>query len=83
MSKAATDLDELINEGDLYNFENNKYYSYDHYYSRATPDFLSWVSKVEDYIITNYDQNSGPHKMLDSVKKQNLVVFTKVSLIQN
>lgn len=70
MSKSKINLDDLINEGSQYSFDNNKKYSYDQYYSHATPDLLAWVSKVEDYIRTNFDENSGPLKMLDSVKKQ-------------
>jgi len=70
MAKKEIDLNELIEEGNKYNFDNNKKLSYDEYFSQATPEFLSWVSKVEDYIVTNYDENSGPHKMLNDVSKR-------------
>lgn len=64
-----TNIDELINEGNQFNFENNKKFFYDQFYSEATPEFLSWVSKVEDYIVSNYNESSGPYNMLSSVKK--------------
>lgn len=64
-----TNIDELIKEGNQFNFGNNKKFSYDQFYSEATPEFLSWVSKVEDYIVKNYNEGSGPYNMLSSVKK--------------
>lgn len=70
MTKQNKIIAELIKESDLYSFNNNKKYSTDQYYSYATPDFLAWVSKVENFIRTNYDENSGPHRMLDSVNQK-------------
>ena len=71
MKKIKNDLivSELIEEGNKYNFENNKYYAHGDVFSQATTEFLSWVSKVDNYISSNYDETSGPYKMLISVNK--------------
>jgi hypothetical protein len=69
MKKNKTFIKELIEEGNKFSFENNKKYSANQHYSKATPEFLAWVSKVEDYISSNFDESSGPYKMLNSVQK--------------
>jgi hypothetical protein len=71
MKKKTNDqiLSELITEGNKYSFENNSYYTYGEAFSRSTTDFLSWISKVENYILSNYDESSGPYKMLISVDR--------------
>ena len=69
MKKNSLKVDELINEGNHFNFENNKKFTHNQFFSKASPDFLAWVSKVEDYIMTNFDENSGPFKMMNSVNK--------------
>ena len=71
MNKTKNDLivSALIDEGNKYDFDNNKYYAYGEVFSRATTEFLSWVSKVEDFISSNYSESSGPYKMLQSVNK--------------
>ncbi|WP_343658839.1 hypothetical protein [Chryseobacterium sp.] len=60
----------MIIEGNKYNFENNSYSAYGEVYSRSTTDFLSWISKVENYITSNYNESSGPYRMLISVNKK-------------
>lgn len=62
-------ITELIKEGDNYSSENNKKIAHGQYLSDASTEFLSWISKVEDYIYTNFDENSGPYKMLQSANK--------------
>ncbi len=69
MKKNKTFINELIEEGNKFSFENNKKYNSNQHYSKATPEFLAWVSKVEDYISSNFDESSGPYKMLNSVQK--------------
>jgi hypothetical protein len=75
MNRKKNVLGYIIAEGDKFNFDNNKTYSKSTacWYSKATDDLMAWISKVEDYIRSNYDENSGPYKMLESVKKE---VFT-------
>ncbi len=72
MRKNNNYLNDLIKEGQNFNFNNNrKIFSYDGTsYSDASNDLMSWISKVEDYIRSNYDDNSGPVKMIESVKKE-------------
>jgi len=75
MKQNQINLDDLVNEGNKFSFENNSNMTYNEFYnisqhfSKATPEFLAWISKVEDYIISNYDVNSGPYKLISSVQK--------------
>ncbi|KFE98010.1 hypothetical protein IX39_16530 [Chryseobacterium formosense] len=62
-------VQELINEGNNYSSENNCKIKYGEYFSDATPEFLAWISKVENFIYTNFDENSGPYKMLQTADK--------------
>lgn len=65
-------LDDLIEEGNKYTAQNNSYNNSGIIFSRATPEFLSWVSKVDDYIRSNYDENSGPYKLIETLKREKL-----------
>lgn len=69
MKKDLPKLEELIEEGNQFNFGNNRRLAHSEFYSEATSDFLSWLSKVEDYIYNNFDESSGPYKLLNSVNK--------------
>ena len=69
MKKNNPNVSELINEGNTFSNANNRKISHNQYFSDATPEFLSWVSKVENYIYTNFDENSGPYRLLQSVDK--------------
>jgi hypothetical protein len=77
MSRKKNVLGCIIAEGDKFNFNNNKTYSkFDaRWYSKATNDLMAWISKVEDYIRSNYDENSGPYKMLESVRKESFTGY--------
>ncbi|MCP1996173.1 hypothetical protein [Flavobacterium sp. HSC-61S13] len=69
-------LDSLIKEGDKLNFDNNRRPGTDlngHliYYSDASIELNSWVSKVEHFIRLNYNNDSGPlkaFKLVDQTK---------------
>jgi len=65
-------VENLIDEGNKYTFQNNSHGSGGFMYSKATPEFLSWVSKIEDYIRSNYNENSGPYKLIESLKREKL-----------
>lgn len=62
-------IDDLITEGAKYTFQNNSSQSG---FSKASSELLTWVSRVEDYIRTNYDENSGPYKLIETVRKEKL-----------
>ena len=75
MKKTKLDqLSKIIEEGKSYTFENNREYSSysSTYYSKASDELMAWVSKVENFINLNYSNESGPHKMMLSVKKEKL-----------
>lgn len=70
-------LNELIDEGTRFNFENNSEISHRESFSHASPEFLAWISKVENYIYSNFEENSGPCRMLNSVKKNKFNGFAQ------
>lgn len=67
-----TQLHDLIEEGNKYTFQNNSSNIGSSVYSKATPEFLSWVSKIEDYIRSNYNENSGPYKLIETLRREKL-----------
>lgn len=77
MPKPNKIVEDLINEGNSYSFENNKKYSHGECYSQATPEFMSWVSKVDDYISCNYNEKSGPVKLLNSLDRRKFTGYYK------
>jgi hypothetical protein len=58
-------VNDLITEGGKYSFANNSRSGF----SDASQDFLTWFSKVENLIRTNYGTDSGPYKMIETVNK--------------
>ncbi|PXX99092.1 hypothetical protein DF185_14530 [Marinifilum breve] len=77
MSRKNNIVDELIIEGNDFSFENNKKLYHGKFYSEVTNEFLSWVSKVDNYIRINYEENSGPLRMLETVDSFKFSGFDK------
>lgn len=69
MNDMNNQLDTLIEQGKIFNFGNNSCQSYSEMYSKASDEFLAWVARVEHYVIQNYDGDSGPVKLLNTVDK--------------
>ena len=65
-------LEDLITEGQKYNFGTNSISQSHGTYSRASVNMLSWVAKVEHFILKNYDENSGPANLFKTFDRSYL-----------
>ena len=70
-------LQDLITEGNQITFQNNSKVSGHGVYSNATQELLTWVSRVEDYIRSNYNDESGPFKLFETFNRRKLTGFTQ------
>ena len=70
-------LQDLITEGNQITFQKNSKNSQFGTYSDATEELLSWVSRVEDYIRSNYNDESGPYKLFETFNRNKLTGFTQ------
>ncbi|MFP9116927.1 hypothetical protein ACLI08_03965 [Flavobacterium sp. RNTU_13] len=66
------ELQDLINESSQINFSNNCERSIHGIYSKASPSLLAWVARVENYVVTNYNSESGPYKLFQTFHKNKL-----------
>lgn len=62
-------LEALIEQGKQFNFENNSYINSGIVYSRASGEFLAWVAGIEHFVYKNYDVDSGPVKLFNTLDK--------------
>jgi hypothetical protein len=62
-------LVELVALGRRYKFRNNstRPNSRGYVYSKASPELLAWVARIEDFVITNYGVKSAPFRMYQTV----------------
>ncbi|MCS6283696.1 MAG: hypothetical protein HUM72_24540, partial [Dolichospermum sp.] len=60
-------LDEIIKQGETFNFRNNSETNSSGTYGKASDDLLSWAANVEEYIRVNYGEESGPYKLYQSI----------------
>lgn len=56
-------INQLLSEGDAHTFQNNCEIKEHGTYGRPSPKFQSWVAEVEDFILTNYGQESSPWRV--------------------
>lgn len=56
-------ISRLVAEGDSHVFRNNCEVKEHGTYGRPSAEFQSWVAEVEDFIITNYGQDSAPWRV--------------------
>ncbi len=56
-------INQLLSEGDAHTFHNNCEIKEHDTYGRPSPEFQSWVAEVEDFILTNYGQESSPWRV--------------------
>jgi len=68
-------LQNLIAEGNQITFQNNCNRNSYGTFSSATDGLLAWVSRVEDYIRHNYNNESGPYKLFETFNRKKLTGF--------
>tara|TARA_R110002012_G_scaffold190633_1_gene358203 strand:+ start:11358 stop:11915 length:558 start_codon:yes stop_codon:yes gene_type:complete len=56
----------LIDEGEKITFSNNSYSSHGERYGKVSIELNSWKARVEQLILENYGDYSGPYKLLES-----------------
>lgn len=84
MNKKLKDkLNNLIEESKNISFANNSYSSQNEIFSRPSNELLSWVSKVEDFILSNYDEKSGPYKLFETFDRNKLTGYYQSDFDQN
>ena len=64
-----TILRSLIEQGKQFNFANNSYSRSYGIFSGASDEFLAWVAGIEHYVIQNYEDDSGPAILFNSINK--------------
>ncbi len=65
-------IDELIRKGETFTFRNNSYTASHGTFSRPSSDLLSWITTVEDFIHTNYGEDSAPFKLFQTFNRKEL-----------
>lgn len=63
-------IDELIEAGRKFTFDNNNYVHLGVLYTRASEDFQAWVVIVEDFIIRHCGENSAPFRLYQKFDRQ-------------
>jgi len=69
---SLTLLDELIQKGQQFSFQNNRYNSDGVWYSKASDELFAWIARVEDYVLHNYGENSAPFKLYQTLDRRSL-----------
>jgi len=65
-------IKELIEEANVHTFEKNCYHESHGTYSRPNPDFQAWIAECEDFLLTNYGENSAPWRIFQRFNRKNL-----------
>lgn len=65
-------LDDLIQEGKTYTFNNNSVTHSHGTYGSPSVNMQSWVVKVEHFILENYEENSGPANLFKTFDRSKL-----------
>ena len=74
------ELQNLLNKGLSFSFENNSYRNSNGVYSKATDELLSWITEVDHYISTNYGHDSSPYQLFKSLDQGKLNGWNKSDL---
>lgn len=56
-------LTELITEGNFQTWENNRKSGHGEFYGQLSGEYQSWVTRVEDFILKYYGENSAPFRL--------------------
>ncbi|GAC1369304.1 MAG: hypothetical protein NVSMB30_07040 [Hymenobacter sp.] len=61
-------LEELIKQGDRFDFQNNLIHQTHGTFCNPSDELLAWIANIEHYLIENYDENSGPFNLFRTFK---------------
>lgn len=70
-------IDNLIRIGESFNFHNNSYSTSHGIYTKASSDLLSWITEIEDFVLTNYGEDSAPFKLYQTFSRLKLNGYEK------
>lgn len=65
-------INELINEGSIYTFQNNCTHKNHGTYSKAGIEMQTWIAEVEDFLISKYGKESSPWRIFERFNRKNL-----------
>jgi hypothetical protein len=65
-------LDELIEQGKKFTFENNRQSLGGYQYGKASDELLGWAASVEDFIRTTYGEENAAFKLYQSFERKKL-----------
>lgn len=68
-------LEDLIQQGQTFNFRNNSQTNSYETYGKASDELLGWAAKVEDFLRENYGETSGPYKLYSSFDQTRLTGY--------
>ena len=70
-------IDKLIETGSQFTFENNSKDKGRYRYTAKKKPYLSWLMRVEDFIIKNYGYNSSPYNLSKDFDKDILEGYSR------
>lgn len=65
-------INQLIAEAKIHSFEKNCYINEYGTFSRPNPDFQAWIGECEDFLLTNYGEDSAPWRIFKQFDRRNL-----------
>jgi predicted nucleotide-binding protein len=65
-------IKQLILESRLHTFDKNCYHKSHGTYSRPNPDFQAWIAECEDFLLTNYGEDSAPWRIFQRFNRRSL-----------
>lgn len=65
-------INQLIEEARLHTFEKNCYHTGHGTFSRPNPDFQAWIAECEDFLLTNYGEDSAPWRIFQRFNRKKL-----------
>ncbi|MES1226158.1 MAG: hypothetical protein ABUT20_62360 [Bacteroidota bacterium] len=65
-------LNDLIEKGKEFSFDNNSKLTGSEHFSKASDEFLAWIAGIEDFLVQNYDEESGPFRLFKTLERDKL-----------
>jgi hypothetical protein len=65
-------INKLIDEGNKYTFQTNCYQSDHGIFSKASVEMQAWIAEVEDFLLTNFGEDSSPWRVFKRFERRKL-----------